>query len=47
MTHRLALLPLLILAACSSDSAARSATGDNGADTATGSGADTGAKTAA
>ena len=43
MNNRIALLPLLILAACSSDSAARSATGDNGADTATGSGADTGA----
>ena len=43
MTNRLSLLPLLILAACSSDSAARSATGDNGGDTATGSGADTGA----
>jgi hypothetical protein len=43
MTHRLALLPLLILAACSSDTTARGATGDNGADTATGSGTDTGA----
>ena len=42
MTNRLSLLPLLILAACSSDSAARSATGDTGGDTATGSGADTG-----
>jgi hypothetical protein len=43
MTHRLALLPLLILAACSSDTTARGANGDNSADTATGSGADTGA----
>ncbi len=43
MTNRLTLLPLLILAACSSDTASRGATGDNGADTATGSGADTGA----
>jgi hypothetical protein len=42
MNHRIALLPLLILAACSSDSAARGATSDNGADTSTGSGADTG-----
>jgi hypothetical protein len=43
MNNRLSLLPFLILAACSSDTAARSATGDNGADTAAGSGADTGA----
>ena len=43
MTNRLTLLPLLILAACSSDTTSRGATGDNGADTATGSGADTGA----
>lgn len=42
MKNRLSLLPLLILAACSSDTAARSATGDNSADTATGSGADAG-----
>jgi hypothetical protein len=43
MNNRLSLLPFLILAACSSDTAARSATGYNGADTAAGSGADTGA----
>lgn len=38
MTHRFALLPLLLLAACSSDSAERSSTGSNSEDTGTGSG---------
>lgn len=42
MTNRLALIPLLLLVACSSDATESSSVGGNGSDTSTGSGADSG-----